>query len=69
MHLESLSDQSVHLSGRTFRFRRGETLHTENSHKFTSEGFSKLADESGWRVAQTWVSEANAFAEFLLSTV
>ena len=68
MHLESLSDQVVHVAGHRFEFRSGETLHTENSHKFTLNGFSRLANDAGWRVAQTWVSDANAFAEFLLST-
>src|SRR4051812_499579 len=35
MHLESLKDQTVTVAGRTFDFARGETIHTENSYKYT----------------------------------
>src|SRR2546430_1880435 len=37
MHLESLTDQSVTVAGRTFDFHQGETIHTENSYKYRSE--------------------------------
>jgi dimethylhistidine N-methyltransferase len=66
MHLESLEDQTVTVSGRTFRFARGERLHTENSYKFTLGGFSELAGGAGWRVEKVWASNAPAFAVVLL---
>jgi len=62
MHLESLKAQTVHVAGRTFRFAEGETLHTENSAKFTVEGFAKLAAKGGWRLEQSWQSADPAFA-------
>jgi uncharacterized SAM-dependent methyltransferase len=43
MHLCSTRDQVVTIAERTFRFAEGETIHTENSHKFTVEGFARLA--------------------------
>jgi dimethylhistidine N-methyltransferase len=66
MHLESLRDQTVTVAGRSFRFAAGETLHTENSHKFTVEGFAALARDAGWRLERKWVSAHPAFAIVLL---
>jgi dimethylhistidine N-methyltransferase len=66
MHLMSLHDQVVHAAGREFRFSVGETLHTENSYKFTLEGFAELAGSAGWRLEQNWVSPDPAFAMTLL---
>ena len=62
MHLDSLKAQTVRVAGRSFRFARGETLHTENSHKFTVAGFANLAKSAGWNLEQTWLSDAPAFA-------
>jgi dimethylhistidine N-methyltransferase len=66
MHLVSLAAQSVHIQGRAFRFKEGESLHTENSHKYTQEAFARLASQAGWQVAQSWCSETPSFAIFLL---
>ncbi|MBS0333817.1 MAG: ergothioneine biosynthesis protein EgtB [Proteobacteria bacterium] len=62
MHLESLKDQRVRVAGRTFRFATGETLHTENSGKFTVDGFARLAARAGWTLEASWVSAEPAFA-------
>jgi dimethylhistidine N-methyltransferase len=66
MHLESLREQTVAVAGRSFRFAAGETLHTENSHKFTIEGFAELARSAGWRLRREWTSADPAFAVVLL---
>jgi dimethylhistidine N-methyltransferase len=66
MHLESLKDQQVEIAGQRFRFAAGETLHTENSHKFTVEGLARLAQAAGWRLERRWVSAHPAFAVVLL---
>jgi len=68
MHLESLREQAVTVAGRTFRFAAGETLHTENSYKFTVEGFASLAAQAGWRLEREWVNAHPAFAVVLLRT-
>ena len=65
MHLVSQRDQTVHVGGREFRFAGGETLHTENSYKFTLDGFAALAAAAGWRVEQQWSSAAPAFGMVL----
>lgn len=67
MHLVSLKDQTVHVSGRPFDFAAGESLHTENSHKFTPEAFLALAEKAGWRALRRWVSAEPAFAVFILA--
>ena len=66
MHLESLRDQWVEVAGRRFHFAAGETLHTENSYKFTVEGVSRLAEAAGWRLERRWTSAHPAFAVVLL---
>jgi len=62
MHLESLQAQSVTVAGRTFEFRKGETIHTENSYKYTVESFRALAEKAGWRPMATWTDENDYFA-------
>jgi dimethylhistidine N-methyltransferase len=66
MHLESLVDQDVQVAGGAFSFRKGETLHTENSYKFTIEGFARLAEAAGWKLEREWRSTTPAFAVVLL---
>ncbi|HEX4713268.1 L-histidine N(alpha)-methyltransferase, partial [Phenylobacterium sp.] len=62
MHLESLKDQQVRVAGRRFRFAQGETLHTENSWKFTVQGFADLAEKAGWTLETSWLNEEPTFA-------
>lgn len=62
MHLESLKDQSVRVSGETFRFARGETIHTENSYKYTQAGFAALCIRAGWKPVRTWSDPEGLFA-------
>ncbi len=66
MHLVARSDQSFSVAGRRFSLRAGETIHSENSYKFTLDGFAQLADRAGWRVGAQWVSDDPGFAVFLL---
>jgi L-histidine Nalpha-methyltransferase len=48
MHLLGTRRQQVHINGVTIDFRAGETIHTENSYKYTIESFRALARRSGW---------------------
>lgn len=66
MHLESSGEQTVHVLGRVFRFAAGETIHTENSYKFTVDGFEQLATKAGWKLERVWESPAPRFAVALL---
>jgi dimethylhistidine N-methyltransferase len=67
MHLESLEPQTARAAGQAFHFKQGETLHTENSHKFTVSSFTALARSAGWRVKRCWTSIVQPFAAFLLT--
>jgi dimethylhistidine N-methyltransferase len=54
MHLASTKRQKVRVNGKAVTFRAGETIHTENSYKYTVESFSALARGTGWSVLQSW---------------
>ncbi len=54
MHLASTRRQKVRVAGATFSFRSGETIHTENSYKYTIESFKALAQGSGWSPLKVW---------------
>ena len=48
MHLRSLCDQTVTIDGNAFEFQAGETIHTENSHKYDIEQFQEMARDAGF---------------------
>ena len=56
MHLESLREQYVRIPAAKLHvhFARGETIHTENSYKFTQDAISALLDDAGFKIEQTW---------------
>jgi len=64
MHLVSTRDQTVRLEDRRFTFRAGERLHTENSYKYSLEGFRALAEDAGFRQLRVWTDPAQLFAVF-----
>jgi len=66
MHLESLQSQMVTVSGRGFAFGAGERLHTENSYKYSEEGFRALARATGFSPEQVWVDAGRRFSVHLL---
>ena len=67
-HIEALEATTVRVGGETFDFYRGETIHTENSYKYTIDGFEALARRAGWRSVKHWISPAPEFAVFLLKS-
>jgi dimethylhistidine N-methyltransferase len=54
MHLASTKRQKVRVQGKAFSFRAGETIHTENSYKYSVESFQALAQGSGWTPLKVW---------------
>jgi dimethylhistidine N-methyltransferase len=62
MHLASLKRQKVRIAGETVEFRAGETIHTENSYKYTSESLGALARGAGWLPAAVWTDAENYFS-------
>lgn len=66
MHLVSRGAQTAHIAGRPIRFAAGESIHTENSYKYTPEGLRELAGQAGWRVTQLWTDPDDLFSIHLL---
>jgi dimethylhistidine N-methyltransferase len=54
MHLASTRRQKVRVAGVTIDFRAGETIHTENSYKYTIESFQAVAHGRGWSPLAVW---------------
>jgi L-histidine Nalpha-methyltransferase len=67
MHLRSTRAQVVAILGERFRFREGETIHTENSHKYTVEEFGALAREAGWEPRAVWTGPERLFSVHYLA--
>lgn len=67
MHLVSRCNQIIRLGNEAFRFEEGETIHTENSYKYTAHEFQQLALEAGWHLKATWSDHACLFNVHYLS--
>jgi L-histidine N-alpha-methyltransferase len=67
MHLVSRRSQAVVVGGRRFSFEVGETIHTENSYKYTIAGFEDLARGAGWNSSRVWTDPAGLFSVHGLS--
>jgi uncharacterized SAM-dependent methyltransferase len=50
------------------QFEEGERLHTENSYKYTVEGFAALLNAAGFKSSQRWLDERGWFAVFWAQT-
>jgi dimethylhistidine N-methyltransferase len=68
MHLASRKRQKVEVCGRMIEFRAGETIHTENSYKYTVESFGALARGSGWTPVARWTDPQGYFSVQALVT-
>jgi dimethylhistidine N-methyltransferase len=66
MHLMSKRAQSVIIRGRCFDFAAGETIHTENSRKYTLKQFASIACRAGWSLERSWSSTDPSFGMVLL---
>jgi len=62
MHLISRKAQRVRVLGHHFSFRPGESIHTENSYKYSFDRFTALAKASGWQVKESWTDKARMFS-------
>ena len=67
MHLKSLADQTVSISGAVFHFALDETIHTENCYKYTQASFSSLANVAGFFSISTWTDPDELFSVVLLA--
>ena len=62
MHLRSQLDQLVQVGDVTVPFKQGETIHTENSYKYSKEEFETLARQSGFHPVNCWMDSDERFS-------
>ncbi|BBI65530.1 hypothetical protein HSBAA_PA_1330 (plasmid) [Vreelandella sulfidaeris] len=67
MHLVSQLPQVVTIEGERFSFLEGETIHTENSYKYTLEGFQALAGRAGFEALSSWTDANSLFSVHYLT--
>lgn len=62
MHLVSDRRTRIRIDGHDFDFEPGESIHTENSYKYSTEGFCKLAARAGLESAKHWTDPDELFS-------
>lgn len=67
MHLISKHKQTVTIRGERIEFEAGESIHTENSHKYHHDDFVQLATQAGWSPQRVWVDEQQLFSVHYLT--
>jgi L-histidine Nalpha-methyltransferase len=66
MHLVSRCDQAITVGGRKYGFAAGETIHTENSYKYTPAQIRELSVAAHLAVERSWYDDARLFSLNLL---
>lgn len=69
MHLVSHCAQDIRIHGQRFHFESGESIHTENSYKYTLDEFHAIARSAGLRPRQVWLDAAQLFSVHYLSAM
>ena len=71
IYLDSLIAQTVEIPALELqvRFKRGETIHTENSYKFTQESVASIVERAGFRITQSWTDEREWFGVYLAAVI
>jgi len=62
MHLKCIDNYRLKVGNQEIHFQKGETIHTENSYKYTIEQFEALASEAGFHRTATWMDEDQLFS-------
>jgi dimethylhistidine N-methyltransferase len=62
MHLVATRDVAFTVSGRRFRFAKGASIHTENSHKYSQRSARLLLTAGGWTPIAEWTDAAEDFS-------
>ena len=58
--------QTVNVGGRAFEFAAGETIHTENSYKYSPDEFINLANAGGFKHQKIWSDNNDFFSIYFL---
>lgn len=62
MYLDSTATQAAHVGDRPFTFVNGESIHTENSYKYTAPEFEALARAAGFTPGRCWTDRRKLFS-------
>lgn len=62
MHLRSRYEQTIRIDRTDFHFAEGETIHTENSYKYSIPAFCELVESAGFQHRQTWCDADKLFS-------
>lgn len=64
MHLASKADQTVHIKDLNLdiQFKKGESIHTENSHKYSFDDIDELANSAGFKTEKRWLDSNEQFS-------
>ncbi|TCP71002.1 L-histidine N(alpha)-methyltransferase [Sphingomonas sp. PP-CE-1G-424] len=65
MHLEAVRDVAFTVDGRSFEMIAGETIHTENSHKYGARDARILLRSGGWTPVALWTDPEGLFGVYL----
>lgn len=65
MHLEATREVAFEVAGRLFAMAAGETIHTENSHKYGSRDARLLLRAGGWTPVEEWTDADGLFTVVL----
>ncbi|MFN3432840.1 MAG: L-histidine N(alpha)-methyltransferase [Sphingomonas sp.] len=65
MHLVARRDVDFSVDGRPFALREGESIHTENSHKYGSRDARILLRSGGWTPLKEWTDPDGLFSVYL----
>ena len=65
MHLVAQRDMTFSVSGQRFTMSGGDTIHTENSHKFTRRTANVLLAAGGWEPRARWTDSEERFSLLL----
>ena len=68
MHLKSKESHSVLVSDLEIEFKKGETIHTESSYKYSEEKFINVCDSANLNCSRVFKDEKNWFGVFLLES-
>ena len=64
MHLVSKIPQLIKVNETVFRFKEGETIHTESSYKYSVEEFAELCAKARFKLRKSWKDSQNLFCVY-----
>lgn len=69
MHLRCTQSHTVTCAGQAIHFAEGESIHSENSYKYTRKRFAALAERAGFAIQQSWQDDDALFAVYYCTAV